>query len=226
MPIKNKDGSNYRLKAPNPLLKSQDLKEEPHIVHNFDHADEIIVKYRRKREALKPVGAVVGTPEAHPVLPEQLQLPPPSLEPPLVYQPVVQAVPPTRPVPMTDDEPDQEPTPPDDMPEEPYSEFDTGDLDADRVACWCLPGEFRGHFDNLYGETRKNVTWGEKFMFEGIIVDMTEMNFQLWTQVHIKPPSIIFVRPHKRWWRVNAAQVQDNGFLMTCLPSDSRPRFD
>lgn len=201
MTIKNSDGSIYKLKKPNPLLKDQDVKEGTHIVHNLMPTDEIVVKYSNKKEVTQPVGAVIGVNTPHPVLAQQIPVPSSevTLEPPVV----------------TNTEPE--------VLDDPYLEQEQDDT---RVSCWCLPGEFRKHYDKLYGETRQNVVWGEKFIVEGIILDSMETSFQIWTQILINPPSIIFVRFDKRWWRVNETRPYEGGYLMGCLPSDIRPRFD
>jgi hypothetical protein len=198
MPIKNTDGTPFQLKKPNPLLKTQDITGDAHIIHNFA-VQEVTVKYRRKKVPVTPVGAEIGTPVEPPLHPEQSVAPTPLRA-------------------------DPEPTPVE--PEEDDYLTDDDKATVDAVSCWCLPGEYKKHYDNLYGETRMNVEWGDKFLFEGVIVQLGEMNFQIWAQVAIKPPSIIFVRPHRRWWRVQDVQPHEDGFLMSCLVSENRPRFD
>jgi hypothetical protein len=213
MSIRNNDGSIYELKKPNPLLKTQDITGDEHIVHNFV-AKEEVVRYTKKKKPLVPNGAVVSTPTLPPVLESQIQAPEPKK---------------TEILPSKEEQ-------------KPASEakqfIDTNILDEDdnteneeesandTVSCWCLPGEYSQHVDNLYGEKRRNLVWGGKFMFEGIILQGNEMMFVIWTQVKINPPSIIYVRSERRWWRVHETTPQDNGFSMSCLPSEMRPSFD
>jgi hypothetical protein len=198
MTIKNTDGSIYQLRLrTNQLLKNQDTTSDNHTVHNF-RVEEVTVRYKRKK--LAPVGAVIGTPDLPPLVKEQIALP----EPEPILDPVA---------PMPEVDEDDYPT-------------DEESTTADTISCWCLPGEHRKVVDNLYGETRGSIAWGDKFLFEATILDMSEINFQLWTQVKINPPSIIFVRPHKRWWRVTNTEQYNDGYIMTCMPSEHRPRFD
>lgn len=41
MPLKNKDGSLYRLRAPNPIMKNQDLWGDKFVIHNMNWKKEI-----------------------------------------------------------------------------------------------------------------------------------------------------------------------------------------
>lgn len=117
------------------------------------------------------------------------------------------------------------------VPEPPAQEEDHYLDDHDKanslsVSCWCQPAKYETHYDALYGESRNKVVWLDKFLFDGVIEDTSEMSFKIWAQVSIKPPSIIFVRPHRRWWKVVASEPNGNGYTMTCMPSDTRLRFD
>ena len=193
MVIKNPDGSIYQLKKPNPLLKSQDLSDPTHIVHNFN-AEEFIIRYKTKKIIPNSFPADIGKLEPLPILPQQPVAPDPIIPP----EPVVI--------------------------EEEYEE-ETNEVD-NKVSCWCLPGDWKKYRDTLYDETRTNAVWGDKFMFDGIVLDMNEMNYQIWTQIKINPPSIIFTRAERRWWKVMEVNPESDGFTMTCMPSDTRPRFD
>lgn len=213
MPIKNNDGSIFQLRKPNPLLKTQDTADDMNVVHNFA-VQEVVVRYTKKKRPLAPSGAVVSTPELGPAIQEQVTLPPADLKPmppPKVAEHEAVFDPP--PAPAVEEE------------EEPYMDEDDPAA-AEVVGCWCLPGEYKSHIDNLYGETRRNLVWGSKFVFEGTILESSEMGFVIWAQVRLTPPSIIYVRSHRRWWRVSEVQPQGDGFAMTCLPSETRPSFD
>ncbi len=212
MAIRNNDGTIFRLNKPNPLLKTQDVTNDDHIVHNFS-VQEFLIHYTKKKKLLSPNGAVVSTPTLPPALEQQPQLPvsnePKLIQIPETPSPEVVSETPTPPVEKEDD----------------YMEDNEAAL-QDTVSCWCLPGEYRHHVDNLYGETRRNLVWKDKFMFEGVIIQGTEMMFVIWTQIKITPPSIIYIRSQRRWWRVTEVNPHDNGFAMSCLPSESRPSFD
>lgn len=217
MPIRNHDGTVFQLKKPNPLLRTQDITGDEHIVHNFS-VQEVLVKYTKKKKPLTPNGAVVSTPTLPPTLEEQPQTP---------IVPDLKSTPP--PVAEYEDafkNSEQKTMPKIEEKEDDYIEEDDETDVQDVVSCWCLPGEYRQHIDNLYGETRRNLVWGDKFIFEGVILQGTEMMFVIWTQIKINPPSIIYIRSQRRWWRVTEVNPHDNGFAMSCLPSETRPSFD
>lgn len=216
MPIKNTDGTIFQLKKPNPLLKTQDMPGDEHIVHNFS-VQEVLVRYTKKKKPVAPNGAVVSTPTLPPALEEQPVAPTPAAD--------LKPMPPPKVVEHEARFETPQPVPPEPDEEDDYMEEDDAAA-QDVVSCWCLPGEYRQHIDNLYGETRRNLVWGEKFMLEAVILQSTEMNFVIWAQVKIGPPSIIYVRSHRRWWRVTGVEPHDNGYAMSCLPSETRPSFD
>lgn len=219
MSIKNKDGSIFQLKKPNPLLKTQDITDDEHVVHNL-FIEEILVRYNKKKKPLSPNGAVVSTPDLPPVLEEQIQAPSVSDLKPMPLPKITEHE-------AVFESDNKEEIIADDKIEkdDDYME-DSDEAMQDTLSCWCLPGEYRSHVDNLYGETRRNLVWGDKFIFEGIILESTEMMFVIWTQVKINPPSIIYIRSQRRWWRVTEVNSYDNGFAMSCLPSETRPSFD
>lgn len=83
MPLKNKDGTPYELKKPNPLMLNQDVEEEGWIiVHNFNKEEEII-NYK------KPVQPPKQKVEA-PILTDPIPEPTPEPEP----EPVLNVEPP------------------------------------------------------------------------------------------------------------------------------------
>lgn len=209
MPIKNTDGSIFQLKKPNPLLKTQDTTGDTHIVHNFA-VQEVLVKYSKKKKPVVPNGAVVSTPDLGPAIEEQRPAHGPDIKPmppPQVVEREAVFENEPRPAPVVEEEDE------DDLPTQ------------DIVSCWCQPAEYKKYVDPLYGETRRTPHWGDKFMFEGTILDSSEMSFTIWAQVKITPPSIIYIRSERRWWQVTNVQPHDAGFAMTCLPSPDRPSF-
>jgi hypothetical protein len=216
MTIRNQDGTVFQLKKPNPLLKTQDMPGDEHVVHNFA-VQEVLVRYTKKKKPLAPNGAVVSTPTLPPALEEQPQAPAPTVTDlkPMPLPKVVEHE-------ATFESPEQKA----ELIQEEDDYMDDDEAAQDVVSCWCLPGEYRQHIDNLYGETRLNLVWGDKFLLEGVILQSTEMNFVIWAQVKIGPPSIIYIRSQRRWWRVTDVQPHDNGFAMSCLPSETRPSFD
>ena len=217
MSIKNPDGSIFQLKKPNPLLKQQDMADDVCVAHNLNiFTEEVTVKYKQKKKPVAPNGAVIGTPEYGPAIPEQPTATAPAQD--------IKPMPPPRVAEQEAVLSQPEPEPADEE-DDKYMEEDDEAM-QDVVSCWCHPAEYRKHVDPLYGETRKTPAWGDKFMFDGTVLQNSEMAFIIWAQVKITPPSIIFIRAHRRWWRVTEVQPHDGGYAMTCRPSDVRTSFD
>jgi hypothetical protein len=95
-----------------------------------------------------------------------------------------------------------------------------------KVHCWCLPATIKQFYDELYGETKHKLTYGDKFLFEAIVVNNTETNYLLWTNIMIPSNSILYVKNNRRWWKVMSTSMQDDGgFILTCMPSNEKPSF-
>lgn len=75
MPIRNKDGSLYKISTPNPLMKNQEVTEEWYTVHNFDTPSNETLVYD---EPVKPIKPHVEEPKAEtpPPPPEPVVVPP------------------------------------------------------------------------------------------------------------------------------------------------------
>ncbi len=199
MTIYNKDGTPFRLKGPNPLMKEQEITNDWHLVHNF-RANEEIVNYRPGK---KPTKKVIKAPEPEP-------------EPPKV-EPVVEVKP--EPMPVIEEpevEVEDEVTPPEPVKEEPRGSM-----------CWCLPATVKQYIDPLYGETKVKLAYGDKFKIEVVPVQVGDINYSVWTTAMVPTNSILYMPQDRRWWRVLKTTLQDNGgFIVTCMPSTEKPSFD
>lgn len=93
--------------------------------------------------------------------------------------------------------------------------------------CYCLPAEIKYINDPLYNESRAVVKYGDKFTFEAIIINRSEMDYTLMTNVLIPSNSIIYVRDDRRWWRAMKTTIQDSGgYWVSCVPSMEKPSFN
>jgi hypothetical protein len=111
--------------------------------------------------------------------------------------------------------------------EEEYIPEVKEEIESDnKVNCWCLPADWKDFYDPLYEETRKNLVYGNKFMFEGIVLNADETDYQMWMKAKIKPSSIVFVSPNRRWWKVIKVTESEDGFIVNCMPSLERPSFE
>lgn len=78
MPIRNKDGSLFELKKPNPLMQNQEIKEEWYAVHNFDVPKGETLVYDELPEPVVPIVKQVEKVEIAP--PPEPVVPPPAEE--------------------------------------------------------------------------------------------------------------------------------------------------
>lgn len=88
----------------------------------------------------------------------------------------------------------------------------------------CHPAIIREKKDDLYGETKKTIQYGKKFIFEALFVDNTDLEICLFTlDSQLTPGSVIYPSKYKnksdklenyRWWRISNTKSFKNGFLI------------
>lgn len=96
-----------------------------------------------------------------------------------------------------------------------------------KIQVWCLPAKIKDVKDSLYGDSYRTIKYGEKFIFEGIVVENNDLTFSIWTNVpHVAPGAVIFPRNEdKRHWRVSTVTPKTGGYLLNCIMSDFQPDF-
>ena len=210
MVIKNKDGSIYRLKEPNPLVVDQewDLLESDLIFHNFDWASETLADDSTTRPSSNPHVWDEGFEKVK--KPEQPVEPVESVEQPVesVEQPA-------------------EPEHPVEQPAKQQSNL------KNVVVMHCLPAVIRDREDELYGEVYKSIQYGEKFTFEGVVVERNDLYMRFWTNIQLSDGSVIYPSKYRdgvkfgehRWWRVNQIMEKSGGYLTQVVISDYHPDF-
>ena len=100
---------------------------------------------------------------------------------------------------------------------------------------YCLPyGEVKVK-DEFYDETYKKIQYGNKFLFEGIMIEWSDMQFVFWTNAKLTNKSIVYASKYKngpdismmRWWKINNIEQQnENSFIYYCFPSIDQPSFN
>lgn len=88
----------------------------------------------------------------------------------------------------------------------------------------CHPAIVREKKDDLYGEIKKTIQYGKKFIFEALPVDNTDLEIYLFTlDSTLTPGSVIYPSKYKnsndklenyRWWRISSTKSFKNGFLV------------
>ncbi len=88
----------------------------------------------------------------------------------------------------------------------------------------CLPIKVEVFRDNLYDETYKKVTYGEKYTFEGILLSREDIAIEFWVSNPITQGSIVCSSlDEKRWWKVQDFFEKANGYVVQAIVSDYSP---
>lgn len=97
---------------------------------------------------------------------------------------------------------------------------------ANTVKVYCLPASFTQTQDDVYGETRTSLTYGQQFQFECEMLSQDDLTCRIKTNLTgVERQSIIFFPKERRWWKVSVAEHNNNGLFLTCTPSDIQPSF-
>jgi hypothetical protein len=216
--IKNKDGTPYSLSKPNKLSVGQvrwDLAKM--IFHNWQW-NEILL------DNIINVAEVIEEPQPEPVVksvPQAIEIVDKSEElvPPLPVHPK-----PAVPMPEAAIEPEKRQP---EIPELPELK--------NVVLFHCLPVQQRTH-DSMYGEEVGPITYGEKFIFPGVLLANIDLKMQFWTtdpNSQITTQSIIYPFRYKdgpplnefRWWLVTGKTNKSVGYVFDAVPSKYQPDF-
>lgn len=176
MTIKNKDGSVYVIRGPNPAMKSQTVWDKTKIsLINFN------------------IGKNVET-EPTNYKPVIMETPKPIVEKQVIPEPVI-----VKPI-----------DPPVIVPEPKVVETIKTTKDKRIINMHCLPMTETGY--------------SNKFIFEGVVLQESDMQMMFWTNVELGIGTIVFPKnERKRWWKIYENQPKNNGWFSICNPSDIQP---
>jgi hypothetical protein len=222
MTLKNKDGSVYRLRSPNPLMKEQKIWEFR--VHNMKWNSEILpdtselqsikTDFQIRNSFIDELdqAAAISSQKSNVKIvetPKNIVLEPKSEVNKVVLEPkseVNKVVEPTKP--------------------EIIDNF------IPKIFIHCLPAFIDIKIDNVYGDHVQTLKYKSVFSFEGVILDQSDLIFKFWTQAdnltnQILQGSILYPKTtHKRWWKVQDRFEKTGGWVITSYPSDYQPHFD
>lgn len=220
MVIKNKDGTVYKLKHPNPIMIEQDIWSNFEI-HNMSFNEETVInpnkdaiKVKKKISIGKEVVDTKENQEKREVVSVNTVVieEKPAIQPPLpITQPEVVA-----PQEINDPTIERPPT------------INEKLLSYKRTIVNCLQADVKEHIDDLYGERSVKVNYKSKFTFEAIFIDEDDLNLVFWTHLEkVTKHSIIYPRnKEKRWWKVTSVKKAPEGYFINCMPSQYHPNFD
>ena len=102
------------------------------------------------------------------------------------------------------------------------------EISVKKTLIYCLPARIKIHEDILYGEIKKIITYDKKFKFEAVILNITDIGMDIWTNaVVIEKESILYPQNFdKRWWKVNSISSKFDGKILSCVLSSMTPSFE
>lgn len=216
MAIKDKDGNVYKLRGPNPLVKDRSDwdKSKMKLINMGDWKSETIEdpksSTREAQENTIDIAEELGLfdgPEEPKVIPANSFI-----------QELVQ--------PEQKIEPKPEPKP------EVTINVDkqlARVLKERGVEYYCAPviGQ-NSYVDDLYGETYSTSKYGDKFLFDAIVIAQSDLQLQFWCVKPITKDSIVY-RKHQqggeRWWRITGSEIKTGGHICLAVISDVNPDF-
>lgn len=216
MPIIKKDGTVYRLRSPNPLgITQSDWGKDVEKI-NFKWPAIIVPD----DSEFVPLQRNIKTSD------KILELPPMEVTEEPKEIPTAE-----KPEPVLKPEqslPDPQPTEKESV--RPYL--------SDTVHMHCLPAEVSSYSDDLYDDHFQRNSYGEKFIFEAVIVNTNDLTMEFWTDTdRITEKSIVYpfrkqtskgkYGPLKeyRWWKVTDIEEKSTGYLIRAVTSDVHPDF-
>lgn len=232
MAIKDKDGNVFRLRGPNPLMRDQSQWEADRakfINMNFGKVTEVVADERNPVKKFKTDYSVLDIGEELDLIGNEefnnvAKLPRPkeqSLEPVVIRNVEIEPAEEIDIVVETSSTPE---------PEKPVeislNEKMAARLKSKMTEFYYAPALQRVHTDQFYGTSYKITSYGQKDIFDGIIVDQNDLQIQFWSVRAIAIGSVVFPKnTDRRWWRVEDVEPKTGGFLCTASISDVNPDF-
>lgn len=242
MAIRDKDGKVYKLRGPNPLMNDQNLDWDKSKLklHNFSWNSECVKD---------PISPEARFQKEHPKvnIAEELGLKPNGdWIPPFEFVNELKATRPTtiaeeipEDFPVIEEEPVVEepeeiqiPLPKSEQPKpESPKEFNVSSQVArifhERgMEFHCAPVYQVSMRDDLYGTEYKMNRYGDKFIFDGVVVEENDLELIYWCVKEMTKGSVVMPKSREsRWWRIEQIEPKTGGFLVKALPSDVNPDF-
>lgn len=202
MPITKKDGTIYQLRGPNKIMKDQEFWDTNNIKFiNMKFKEEVVPDKGKTIVKLQPKEEIEIVEENLLIMPTKVIVEEPIIEQPIIEEPIVEQ-------PIVEQPIVQQPKK---LPE---------------TTIYCLPIVVREVEDSLYGEKYNVSEYGNKFSFQGIIVNDEDMFCKFWTKTKITKDSIIYPKNQsRRWWQVQEIEETDGGYLIMSTPTQVNPDF-
>lgn len=211
MAIKNKNGTEYKLRGPNPIMMQQDVWEDFQL-HNMQFQEEIQENKANKGKSNQKITLGQTITLSNDTKQNQvvkLSTPEPTPQPTTAY------VSPS-PTPFLEQENVLRPI-----------KINEKLANYPKDVLHCLPAKSKIITDTLYEEKTIKISYEQNFLFEAIIMEETDFELNFWTHLqNVTKYSIIYPKnKNKRWWKVEIIKNAPEGFFVNCRPSDIHPSF-
>jgi len=222
MPIKNKDGSIYEVRKPNPLMKNQDSWSN-FTVYNMKLGESIVEKLLKKFPSDGKIK--LGTTETIskknekfetitldlPAIPQPTEMPLPTLPPP-EFPKVIKKI-------NSDDVEAKNIQKPKFI-HEKLKDFPV-------VVMNCLLAKIEEKFDLLYEDKGVKIRYSQEIAFEAVLLQETDYELNFWTHIEtMARHSVVYpMNKTKRWWKIEEIKKAPQGFFCACKPSEIQPSF-
>lgn len=213
MVIKNKNGTPFTLRGPNPIMKEQNLWDD-FLLHNMNFPEDVIInnnkEITRNKSKLNLGKTITENKEDSNRTVIKSDIVPIAPEVKKEEEVVIQS----------NNLTDQDIERPNIINERL--------LQYKRTIIHCLPADADVKIDDLYGERSVKIKYGKKFNFEAILIQEDDFNLYFWTHLEkVTSYSILYPKnKDKRWWKVVGTKKAPEGFFISCMPSDHHPNFD
>jgi hypothetical protein len=219
MAIKDKEGKVYTLRGPNPLMKAQQEWDKSRIkLFNMRvRHEEVVTDLRNPVEAFNATVVDIGQDLKLKAKEKRAK----TIEPRKFIEEIRE---------MPKEEPPQIFRMPE--PEAPVLNVDpkmARILKERGVEYYCAPAIGRKTFtDDFYGSTYDTIEYGDKFVFDAVIIDQSDLELQFWCIKPVTAQSVVYRKIKQggeRWWRINDVEQKTGGWLAKAITSDSNPDF-
>lgn len=218
MPIKDKDGSIYKLRGPNPIMDNQEVWDKSKLTFINFNWEPIIVENNKFNNQKSLEGFNLDIKEkiiSNPIKQEEILITEKPKKKKKKKRPLIEEL---LPKPQLEPEPIPIKEP---IVEKQQIESKTAQLlDKHKKMFHCLPSVLK-IVDN---EVMNG--WGENIQFAGVIINETPNEILFWTDKKVSLKSIVFPKnDSKMCWRIQKMEPQSVGYTYYGTPSDFNPNF-
>lgn len=225
MPILDKEGKVYKLRGPNPMMSNQDIWDKKRVkLYNLAWNSEFIddpysdkAKFLREHPSVDIAEEYDLKSNAEWIPPfefvDELNKSKPKKEP----EPVL--------APKTEPEPVEQIK---ETPKQLSVSTKVARIFQERgLEFHCAPVIQVLMKDELYGHQYSMNRYGDKFIFDGVVIEENDMELIYWCVREMTKGSVIMPkRTESRWWRIEEVNTKSGGYVVRAIPSDVNPSFE